>query len=499
MASSESSCETIRIHRHPPVGGSYEFLLTSYMLGAPDGKNMGAPGYSHEFVARLFRPLLERWGAVRDIRDAARELQAAVADCRQRGAQPVHFSVLPFQDVSFPADAPTIVMPAWEFPDVPDHAFNDNPQNDWPATAARSELVLVSGPFTESALRRGGTTAPIEIVPVPTPDAYFMIDLWASGRSTTVDCWAFEFPGSQENEPTVEPKIPGKTLAKSLEKTLRTVTRRMLGAAGYDKVSRLIKTRRTSHRQRADTPDFRRLPYRQVEQVTLSGIVYTSILNPGDGRKNWQDLLTGFLISLADRDDATLVVKLISKNQSLVQRVIHFYRGLGLRHRCRLVVICDYLTDEQMLQLCRGTTYYLQSSKAEGNCLPLMNYLSAGRPGISPDHSSMGDYFSDRCGFVVESHPEPSAWPHDKALRIRTTWGRIVWSSLRDQIAASYRLAHDVEAYAALAAECRRHMTGWASYPAVAARLDAALGRLLGPKRSRPLTDLPATPLRRAA
>ena len=80
--------------------GSCEFFLTSYMLGGPDGRNLGAPGYSHEFVARLFRPLLERMGPVSEIRDARRDLQAAVDACTRRGRRPVHFSVLPFQDVT---------------------------------------------------------------------------------------------------------------------------------------------------------------------------------------------------------------------------------------------------------------------------------------------------------------------------------------------------------------------------------------------------------------
>ena len=66
---------------------NHEFFLTSYMLGAPSGRNLGAAGYSHEFVARLFRPLLERFGAVREIRDPRRDLQAAVDDCIRRGQQ----------------------------------------------------------------------------------------------------------------------------------------------------------------------------------------------------------------------------------------------------------------------------------------------------------------------------------------------------------------------------------------------------------------------------
>jgi hypothetical protein len=61
---------------------------------------------------------------------------------------------------------------------------------------------------------------------------------------------------------------------------------------------------------------------------------------------------------------------------------------------------------------------------------------------------------------------------------LRTTWGRIVWPSLRDQIAASYRMAKDAEAYAAMAAACRSHMSRWSSYQAVGARLDAALETL---------------------
>jgi hypothetical protein len=88
--------------------------VTSYMLGAPDGRKLGAPGYSHEFVARLFRPLLAEWGRVTDIKDPRRHLAAAVADCRRRGVTPVHFSVLPFQDVCLAADAVNVVMPAWE-------------------------------------------------------------------------------------------------------------------------------------------------------------------------------------------------------------------------------------------------------------------------------------------------------------------------------------------------------------------------------------------------
>jgi hypothetical protein len=476
-----------------PDAGPWEFLVTSYMLGAPDGRNLGAPGYSHEFVARLFKPLLAQWGAVVDIRDPHRQLAAAVADCRQRGVTPVHFSVLPFQDVCLADDALNVVMPAWEFPDVPDHSFDGNPQNDWPATANRADLVLVSGPFTADALARAGTTAPIRIAPVPTTAGYFEAPLWQPAATHRIGCSAYAFDSGDDGHAR-ESRAAGRSgrlkRLKRLEKTLQRAARGLLGRRRYERLSDFIKDRRHARRRDGRVQSFADLPYPRTDDLELSGVVYTSIFNPDDGRKNWEDLLSAALLALADRDDATIVFKLIAKSRKSVRRVIDHYLGRGIRHRCRIVFICDFLTDEQMAGLCGATTFYVQATRAEGNCLPLMNYLGAGRPGISPRHSSMGDYFGPQSGFVVDSHPEPAAWPHDRRLRLRTSWGRIVWTSLRDQIAASYRLARErPDEYRGLAERCRSEMRAWASPDAVATRLAAALGELLALPRELPVAS----------
>lgn len=471
--------------------GPCEFFLTSYMLGAPDGRNLGAPGYSHEFVARLFKPLLERFGPVQDIRNPSRDLQPAVDGCIRRGRRPVHFSVLPFQDVPIALGALNVVMPAWEFPDVPDHAFDGNPQNDWPATADRVNLVLVSGPFTAHSIARSRTTTPIRIVPVPTPHAYFEIPPWSNGASTGIGCPAYVFDHGRE--PNSAPASAAPSLLKKGERVLRGFAPRLVGRRRYARLSTWFKDFRHAKRRSGGRPDFGGLHYPRVENLELKGIVYTSIFNPDDGRKNWEDLLSASLVALADREDATLVFKLIAKSERSVRKVIDNYLGRGIGHRCRMVFICDFLTDDQMASLCRATTFYVQATRAEGNCLPLMNHLAAGRPGISPDHSSMGDYFDTGCGFVVESHPEPAAWPHDRRLRQRTTWGRIVWPSLRDQIEASYRLATTApRSYAEMSTRCRSAMRAWASYDAVASRLEAALDELLS--TGNPRHELPCPP-----
>ena len=477
--------------------GPCQFFLTSYMLGAPDGKNLGAPGYSHEFVARLFKPLLERFGTVQDIRNHGRDLQPAVDDCIRRGGRPIHFSVLPLQDVPIARGALNVVMPAWEFPDVPDHAFDGNPQNDWPATADRVNLVLVSGPFTARSFARSRTTTPIRIVPVPTPNPYFEIPPWKNGSPIGIGCPAYELEHGRE--PDSAPAPPALRLFKKGERFLRGFVPRLVGRRRYTRLSTWIKDFRHAKRRAAERPDFGGLPYPRVENLDLSGVVYTSIFNPDDGRKNWEDLLSASLVALADREDATLVFKLIAKSEWSVRKVIDNYLGRGIAHRCRMVFVCDFLTDDQMASLCRATTFYVQATRAEGNCLPLMNHLAAGRPGISPDHSSMSDYFDESSGFVVESHPEPAAWPHDRRLRQRTTWGRIVWPSLRDQIEASYRLATAApRSYEEMSARCRTAMRVWAGHEAVASRLEAALDELLG--AGNPRYEAPHSPrLRRSA
>jgi hypothetical protein len=479
LAIAEPDADTLVQQPARAVGGERcEILLTSYMLGAPNGHNLGAPGYSHEFVARLFRPLLERWGTVTEVRDAGRDLQATVDACLRRGNVPIHFSVLPFQDVCIAEGAVNVVMPAWEFPDVPDHAFDGNPGNDWPSMADRADLVLVSGPFTANALRRAGTKTPIHIVPVPCPDSYFDLPPWRPGQTQRIDCraYVFESGGLDDTVAVTTPHADSQSVLKAVEGSVRRTTRHLLGCQRYATLSAFIKDRRHSRRQRSERPPLSGLPYPEVDSVELSGVVYTSIFAPDDGRKNWIDLLNAFLIALGERTDATLVCKLITKNRASVERVIDYYLHRGLPHRCRVVFICDFLTDEQMLQLCRATTYYVQSTKAEGNCLPLMNYLAAGRPAVSPDHSSMSDYFTSQSGFVVESHQEPAAWPHDRRLRLRTSWARIVWTSLRDQIALSHQLTRErPRQYTSLSESCRTAMRDWAGREQVTARLDAAL------------------------
>jgi hypothetical protein len=455
-------------------------LLTSYQTGATRGRNLGIPGYSYDLVAQLFVPVLARWGEVIPVVRQTEALETAAQAALTRGLSPIHISFVACQDMVFAASAPNVIVPAWEFPDVPAEAFDGNPRNNWVATANRCDLVLVGGQFTVESFQRAGIRTPIRIVPVPTPEEYFRLPRWSAEITTRIACPAYVFPHPDvpSHELWDAPEADGQPDLPTEESASRLRLLWRIWEENYEsflpplctQAVRFLTTRLGTDRWRAYV---RRCRCKELE---LSGFVYTSILNPRDGRKNWQDLLSGFLFALHDRDDATLLIKLITKERLMVEHVLEFYRTVGLLHRCKVVFITDYLPHEQMLDLARASTYYLTTTRAEGNCLPLMNYLAAGRPGISPCHTAIGDYFGDDIGLTLPWQPEPITWPQDRRARIKTTWARLDWPALVDRLRASYLLARqERSAYDARAEKGQQRIHERASVESVWAQLRAAL------------------------
>jgi hypothetical protein len=488
---SRSSAPCLRINVGDETAASHRLatLLTTYRSGAIHGKRLGTSGYSYDFVAGLFAPLFERLGPLVQMRNRAampRETRAA----RAANLCPVHVSFHPFQDAYLAPDIQNVVVPAWEFPDVPDHGFDGNPQNNWVATANRCSMVIVGGQFTADALDRAGVTAPVRIVPVPTPASYFETPPWQYGDRTVLECSTHVFPDAtagvlplRADAACIQPRESlGRRFGDAARRTAIQAYRQLVKPC----LPRWIAPAVTAA-LRAGFMTWRgqRLRAKCSDSLDLSGIVYTSIFNPQDGRKNWEDTITAFLCALQDCEDATLVLKLATSDPTAVQQVVSFYRRLDVPHRCRLAVIPAFLTETEMLDLVRASTYYITSTRAEGNCLPVMNCLAAGRPCISPSHTAISDYFTAEMGLVVDSHPEPAHWPQDCRQRWRTTCHRLVWTSLVEQIRRGYRMAKaDRKAYEAMAAAGREKMRQWAHPESVWPRLRSAMQTLRCPAES---------------
>ena len=58
-----------------------------------------------------------------------------------------------------------------------------------------------------------------------------------------------------------------------------------------------------------------------------------------------------------------------------------FYRDTGLSHRCKLVFVTAYLSEEQLIELTRASTFYVNTSRAEGSCLAAAKLHGGGPAG----------------------------------------------------------------------------------------------------------------------
>jgi glycosyltransferase involved in cell wall biosynthesis len=450
-------------------------------------RNLGEVAYSYRFVYAAFAPLLARWAATREVAQPESRLDFAVRECRRAGQAPAHLSFLPLHQTYLTAQAPNAAFPFWEFPDVPAEDLGNNPRQNWLRIADRLDLVLTASAFTRDAFLRAGTRTPVRVVPVPVPAEYFALPPWRPGQRVVLDCPCYTFPQGEAPDPARQapwaPVPAGRSLKARARQVYHRHLRRFLPHSVQDGVTRVMRAIRSRPEDMKPLAFFPR-----SAELDLSGIVYTTVLNPNDPRKNWHDLLSAFLLALADREDATLVLKVVVSPALLLKAlnlVYAHYRRLGVRHRCRLALVPDYLSDEQMRELARGSTYYLNTSHAEGACLPLQDFLAAGRPGVAPSHTALADYFHDGVGFVVASHPEPTCWPHDPDGRCTTTWHRLVWQSLGEQLRASYAVARsDTRRYRSLAEQGRAEMAAFAGAEQVWPRLAAALD-VLAPERFR--------------
>jgi hypothetical protein len=309
---------------------------------------------------------------------------------------------------------------------------------------------------------------------------------WSPEQSVEIDTWAFDFPPRIKMESRsggnshLEDTSNGHALTRKpqIRQRLELLSRKLHKIPIYSAASNFIWDN-IIYRKSRDRNCPTGLPFPKTGKLVLNGIVYTSIFNPYDGRKNWKDLLNGFLYSIGQREDVTLVIKLASTDIREIRKIINYYVDRDMPHKCRVVFISAFLNERQLLDLCMASTFYIHTTKAEGSCLPLMNYLAAGRPAVSPRHSCLEDYFNPEHGFVIDSEQEPAAWPQEKRHRFRTTWARISWNSLCSAIKKSYTIACDPDKYETISTRCRSDMKSWASYDSVEIKLRSALKQVI--------------------
>jgi len=212
------------------------------------------------------------------------------------------------------------------------------------------------------------------------------------------------------------------------------------------------------------------------QELALDGVVYTSVLNPLDDRKNWVLMVSAFCSAFAGREDVTLVLKMTQKLQRSYIFELHSLMQRLPRFACRVVVVHGYLDDEDYAELMRRTDFYVNASKAEGLCIPLMEFMICGKPALAPRHTSLLDYVDDSNSIAIEAATEPCIWPHDERAVLRTLQYRVSWESTVAAFRRSLALyREDPEAYRRMGAAAAATMAQYCGTERVTADIGAFL------------------------
>ena len=126
----------------------------------------------------------------------------------------------------------------------------------------------------------------------------------------------------------------------------------------------------------------------------------------------------------------------LPKSNCFFEDIFTFFTEL-YPFRCRLIFIHGFLSDREFSQLIEHSHFIVNASTGEGQCLPLMEFMSAGVPAIAPCHTAMLDYVNPSNAFIVSSSAEPTCWPQDPRYVYRAQCQRINWQSLRDAFTES--------------------------------------------------------------
>jgi glycosyltransferase involved in cell wall biosynthesis len=421
-------------------------------------ESFGEPEYSYYFVLREFLPLLDSIGTVVSISDPAREVDPLYQAACASGENCIFLSFTPPHLTQTNLACPTFPVFAWEFSSMPTEAWwPEHPEHDWRYCLAKCAGAIVHSQQSAQCVRDiMGANFPVVAIPAPLWDRMSTmrsalklsqgerresLELSAGmvfdTRDTDKERW---LPSDAETINMIAESYGKPLPASSNSKTTGgfiDITRRH-AALWYQSV--LAERIPNALQHKLDTWATWANPKAAGRRsVTLDGVIFTSVFNPLDGRKNWSDMLTGFCAEFEHEPDATLVLKLGHHRYSeAIEHMLLALKRLG-DFKCRVVLLFGFLPDDSYVRLMQQTDFIVNTSHGEGQCLPLMEYLSCGKPAIAPYHSALADYIDENVAFVVDSWADAAAWPHDPRIAYRTLRQQLNWNS----VCRAYRAAFD--------------------------------------------------------
>ncbi len=417
--------------------------------------SLGKSEYSYFFLLNEFLPALKNIAEVVLVENTE-AVDPLYHKYRKAGQTVFFLSVSPPHQTPLHLQCPTVCLFAWEFYNVPDQPWNDEPRNDWRYALKHMAGAIACSQESAQAVRQAlGPDYPVAAIPAPIWNRFQ--DLHQADASRPIGTTrSFSFSGHAIDSPLLglsanglvqhwERHPPAPPRSTPPQTTPNAWQRSWKIACAWQQA--LLRSRQRKRKpeplgvQPAPSPIG--LAPVQDFHFDLDGVVFCSVFNPSDGRKNWDDIVTAFCWAFRDTQDATLILKMTHHDLESYRIFLLTLLSRLAPFQCRVLVLHGFLDDEKYRELVQVCNFYVNASNGEGLCLPLMEFLSSGKPALAPHHSAMSDYIDENIAVVVESSPELACWSHDPSGLMRTQRHRIHWQSLMEGYRRCYAMARN--------------------------------------------------------
>jgi glycosyltransferase involved in cell wall biosynthesis len=331
-----------------------------------DRISFGRAHYSWKIIARLYTAGLQHAGF--QVKHVVRpeiyntEIARKVAGVN---ADDIHICVKPVEHIRPFCNIKNVFISGWEFPELLDRSLEFNPLYNQKNILAKAESIWCWSSYTANNLIKNGLH---QAVALPPPVLL---------QTTNSTIHSLDSVPACSLDTKIDPnKIPVKPLSDFLKNS-------------------------------------------------TAPIVFLSILNPFDKRKQIVRLIECFISAWEKNKEIVLVIKLVIDNvhttlgniQEILQK--HYsYEGV-----CKNVVfISQNLSEPEMVSLYKSARFYLTAASTEGLNLPLIEAMSFGIVPVSPRHSAMIDYI-EPCNALIIEHEVEYTGPgfHGYGDQLKTT------------------------------------------------------------------------------
>lgn len=149
--------------------------------------------------------------------------------------------------------------------------------------------------------------------------------------------------------------------------------------------------------------------------------IYLTVLNPEDFRKDLDAMLRGFYYFATARPGNVLLVKTLTSQSrfslpDVVADLVKAKLAPGTNMEFDdIVFFNDFLDDEALSSLYSLADFYLCTSVAEGQNLPLLEAMAHGAVPVTPRHTAMLDYIDGNNAIVIKHRRVPNDCEHFSA------------------------------------------------------------------------------------